>query len=814
MRHALAAFLCFPLIGYAAFPTLHLKPVVLSQIHSPTTITNAGDGSGRLFVCDQPGLIRIIDAGMLLPTPLLDLTSNGLNVIYPASTGYSERGLLGLAFHPDFATPSATGEGKFYVYYSANSQSNQNPSTPENNVSIVSEFKVASSNPNLADLNSERILLTFGQPQGNHNGGQLEFGPDGMLYIGTGDGGSRDDNRSGHTGGDNSTPPTDNLGNSQDRSNLLGKILRIDPLGNNGPGGQFGIPNDNPFVGVGSGVREEIYAFGLRNPWRFSFDDGPSGTNRLFCADVGQGKVEEVDLITSGGNYGWRRFEGTFDLFPSTPNSSGIAPTGPIAQYAHPGEGPGTGLPELGRSIIGGFVYRGTVIPALQGKYIFGDYGQITTPGSGRIMGLEETSPGSGSFTLTQALPLTGANPIPSHLLCLGEDESGEIYIGTKVTQGVLQLDNGLPAGGIYKFTPVTAGNSTLTASRDGTLFDGAPNNASGSGERLFAGETGQPSHRRAVLAFDGVTSIPAGSLVTSSTVMMEVAFGVGGNQSFTLHRLNESWGEGTSNSGLSGGTGAAATSNDATWSHRFFNGATWSNPGGTFASMASATTTVGDVGSPSWASIQLSTDVQSWIDTPSTNHGWILIGNEAVSFTAKRLYSRETSSSTLRPKLAVSYVTPPPPLPFESFLTTHYPAALIGQFVDPNGDDDDDSIPLQVEYAYGFSPATYNAPAATGFSTALAPAAGGTSKLTLTFRRMPTSTDMTYNLQISGNLTSWITVASSSAGTTTTGANGGTVISDNEIGGEAPARLVTVEVILPSGIDAQFARLETIRSF
>lgn len=822
LRTLFAATLALPALTQAAFPTLHLKPVVLSQIHSPTTITHAGDGSGRLFVCDQPGLIHVIDGGMLLPTPFLDLTSTGLDVIYAANTNYSERGLLGLAFHPDFATPSAPGEGKFYVYYSADSQTNQNPSTPQDSVSVVSEFQVSASNSNVANPASERVLLTFGQPQGNHNGGQVEFGPDGMLYIGTGDGGSRDDNRSGHTGGDNNAPPTDNLGNSLDRTNLLGKILRIDPLGNNGPGGEFGIPASNPFVGVSGGIREEIYAFGLRNPWRFSFDDGPGGTNRLFCADVGQGKIEEVDLITSGGNYGWRRFEGTLDLFPGTPNPSGIAPTGPIAQYAHPGQGPSTGLPELGLSITGGFVYRGSAIPALQGKYVFGDYGQITTPGSGRIMGLEETSPGSGSFTLTQALPLTSANPIPSHLLCFGEDESGELYIGSKVTQGVLQLENGFPAGAIYKIVPVTTGSAAVTSSsssgRDTTLFS-ENENSNGKGAHIFAGAllNSFPDKRRALVAFS-LPTIPTGSIVTTASVRLSINMTVTGSLPFSLHRVTAAWGEGTSDAGEPGGTGASPTNGDATWTYRVYNSnlgnaIAWATPGGDYEPTASATINLNSSSNNLWTSATLGQDVQSWRDSPSTNHGWILIGDENNP-SAKRLYSRESSSSSLRPQLTVNYATPPPPTPFETFLTTHFPAALVGEFINPNGDDDGDSIPLQVEHAYGFSPSVFNATSATGFSTAIAPGAADTTKLTLTFRRMPTATDVTYNLQISGNLTAWTTVATSTAGATATGANGGTVISDAAIAGQAPARLVTVEVTLPSGTDAQFVRLETVRSF
>ena len=200
-------------------------------------------------------------------------------------------------------------------------------------------------------------------------------------------------------------------------------------------------------------MRGEIYAYGLRNPWRFSFDKRPGGTNRLFCGDVGQIKVEEVNLITSGGNYGWRYREGAFD-FDATMLAAGIAPAAtidPVAQYAHPGVNIGLpALPNLGVAITGGYVYRGAGIPALQGKYLFADYGGPNA----LVMGLEETTPGSGSFTLTQLVTLVGGNPITPRLSTFGEDGAGEIYCGTKQASGVLQLFNGFPAGGIYQVVP------------------------------------------------------------------------------------------------------------------------------------------------------------------------------------------------------------------------------------------------------------------------------------------------------------------------------------------------------------------------
>jgi glucose/arabinose dehydrogenase len=439
-------------VSFAAFPTLKLEPVVLQQLYSPTNITASPDGSGRVFICDQPGKIHILQNGMILPVPFLDIGGKMVSL----GSGYSERGLLGMTFHPGFADAGSPGYRKFYLNYSAPS------GTQDNNNTVIAEYQVSASQPNVADPLTERILLTYGQPQSNHNGGQLEFGPDGFLYIGSGDGGSANDNNTGHTGGSGSQP-NGILGNGQDRRTLLGKILRIDPIDPDGAGPlTYSIPPGNPFIGqtqdftdntLDGPMRGEIYAYGLRNPWRFSFDKRPGGTNRLFCGDVGQGKVEEVNLIVPGGNYGWRYREGTFD-FDGTMVTSGVAPSSnidPVAQYAHPFVTIGSpALPQLGYSIVGGFIYRGAAIPVMQGKYLFGDYGGP----NGRIMGLEETAPSSGTFTLTQAVPLVDGNPLNRYLLTMGEDSGGEIFVGTKTNRFPLELVNGLPAGGIYQIVP------------------------------------------------------------------------------------------------------------------------------------------------------------------------------------------------------------------------------------------------------------------------------------------------------------------------------------------------------------------------
>lgn len=442
-------------VADAAFPPIRLDPISQGQIVSPVLIGNAGDGSDRLFVADQRGQIRVIDQGNLLPTPLLDLET----LLVPERPNFDERGLLGLAFHPNFGQSGLAGADKFYVYYSAPTADAGTPENPIDHQSVVAEFSVSAADPNVADLASARTLLTFDQPQFNHNAGFLAFGPDDMLYVATGDGGGGGDNEPGHTGGGPGAQPdavTGNLGNSQDRSNLLGKILRIDVDGNNGPGGEYGIPADNPFVGEG-GVREEIYAYGLRNPFRGTFDG-----DRLIVADVGQNQIEEINLIEAGGNYGWRILEGTFD-FDNTVTPDPVVPLiDPIAEYTHPGLEPATGLEEFGISVTGGVVYRGDAFPELQGKYLFGDFSTQFAPANGMLLGMEETSP--GVFSL-QALDVVGGNPIGEYVLAFGLDESGEAYVATKTALAASGLSStGEPTGAIYRIVVVPEPTTALIA--------------------------------------------------------------------------------------------------------------------------------------------------------------------------------------------------------------------------------------------------------------------------------------------------------------------------------------------------------------
>lgn len=292
----------------------------------PLDLQSGRDGSNRLFVAEQTGKIHVFENSPLVAVSsvFLDLSDK----ITRSDIRGGEEGLLGMAFHPGYET-----NGYLFVDYTADSPRR----------TVVSRFSVDADNPNIADPSSEKFILQVAQPYSNHNGGQLAFGPDGYLYIAMGDGGGAGDP----------------LGNAQNRSTLLGAILRID-VDATDPGLNYSIPEDNPFAGNSLGYREEIYAYGLRNPWRFSFDNA---TGDLWTADVGQNAIEEIDIIEAGGNYGWNIKEGTSCYSPSTGcNSTGLID--PVFEYDH----------TLGRSITGGFVYRGQSTPALAGLYVYADY--------------------------------------------------------------------------------------------------------------------------------------------------------------------------------------------------------------------------------------------------------------------------------------------------------------------------------------------------------------------------------------------------------------------------------------------------------
>lgn len=348
-----------PTIEAATVRTVNAHPKL--KFDSPVEYTYANDGTNRMFVLEQSGRIKVVDQASNAPT-----ADTYLDIRKQVAYG-GEMGLLGLAFHPNFAK-----NGYFFVNYTKD-----NPRE-----TIISRFKASSANARQIDPASEVVLLTFRQPYANHNGGKLAFGPDGYLYIAVGDGGS---------GGDPQN-------NAQNKASLLGKILRLDV--NSTDKGHYGIPKDNPYAGNKEGYREEIYAYGLRNPWRFSFDK----QNRLWAGDVGQNKIEEIDIVTKGGNYGWRIREA--DAPYKNGEKAADPLVDPIYEYTHDNGDV---------SVTGGVVYEGKAISAIANKYLFADYA------SGRVWALTPTS--RTSATTQQLLDRAGT------ISAFGEDRAGEVYL-------------------------------------------------------------------------------------------------------------------------------------------------------------------------------------------------------------------------------------------------------------------------------------------------------------------------------------------------------------------------------------------------
>jgi len=388
----------------------------------------SGDGTGRVFVATRNGRVRVVDsAGNLSPTTFLNMGSGGAGLsIFTAGEG----GFAGLAFSPNYLS-----NGKFFTlttetYSGSNAVDFSHPEmlpaaggiTPSNHIVIREWTAINPANATAANTTS-RVLMRINHPQNNHQGGALKIGPDGDLYIGLGDGGGGND-FNGTQGGLDGHSNT--AGNGQDTNVVFGKILRIDPNGTNSTNGQYGVPADNPFVGQANKVAE-IFAYGMRNPYRFSFD---SVTQKLLVGDVGQDSREEVDNITNGGNYGWPYREG------SNTNSNWTAPGGftsiaPIAEYRNHTSGSPTGG---GNSVIGGFVYRGTRLSQLVGKYVFGDLSggpnsSGTTNQVGRLF-YTDSNGGGSIFEFQYDLTGGGTSPvgINAQLWGFGEDANHELY--------------------------------------------------------------------------------------------------------------------------------------------------------------------------------------------------------------------------------------------------------------------------------------------------------------------------------------------------------------------------------------------------
>lgn len=358
-----------PAMGPDERPIVILAPVVTEGLENPLFLTHADDGSERLFIVEQPGRIRMLEGRTLLPAPFLDMT--------PLVLSGGERGLLGLAFHPDYRR-----NGRLFVNYTRK----------PDGATVVAEYRRGATAVSASP--KERILLLVPQPYPNHNGGMIAFGPDGYLYVGLGDGGSKGD-------------PDNRAQNPED---LLGKILRIDV----DHGDPYGIPADNPFAKGGG--RPEIYAMGLRNPWRFSFD---VKTGSLWVADVGQYKWEEINRVVRGGNYGWRIMEGAHCFHPSTACRNSLFSL-PLYEYFH----------DKGRcSITGGYMYRGQSISSLAGTYVYGDFC------SGEIFALQN-SPKDQPLQEARMILKTSL-----HISSFGEDGAHELYV----------LDH---KGAVYRLSP------------------------------------------------------------------------------------------------------------------------------------------------------------------------------------------------------------------------------------------------------------------------------------------------------------------------------------------------------------------------
>jgi glucose/arabinose dehydrogenase len=388
----------------------------------PLLLIEPPDGSGRLFVVDQIGTIEIIDAnGTVEQEPFLDIRDQ----IVDLDPEYDERGLLGLAFHPDYED-----NGRFYVYYTAPLDAGAPAGFDHTN--RVSEFTVMGTDANSADPNSERILLSVHQPQANHSAGMIAFGPDdGYLYVALGDGGGANDTSTGHVA---DWYDENGGGNGQDiTQNLLGSILRIDVDGAE----PYDIPADNPFVDV-DGALDEIYAYGFRNPYRFSFDMG--GSNDLLVGDAGQDLWEEVSLVTSGGNYGWNVKEGAHCFDAENPETvpadcpdvvgqghpdAGAPLIDPVIEFANANQAGGRGL-----VVVGGYVYRGDDLPELSGLYFFGVASRGENLG-GEVFIAEPSGASDWDFA-----SFTGDGRLNDFLLSFGQDLDGEVYVLTAENLG------------------------------------------------------------------------------------------------------------------------------------------------------------------------------------------------------------------------------------------------------------------------------------------------------------------------------------------------------------------------------------------
>jgi glucose/arabinose dehydrogenase len=388
-------------------PDIGLEEIV-DGLSTPVGMLPIPGDDAHALVFEQTGRVWVLQDEELLPDPFLDLTDRVIDL----ERSYDERGLLGVAFHPDFGD-----NGRLFAYYSAPLR--DAAESGQDHTNRLSEFRVGPGALTV-DPGTERVILEFDQPQPNHSGGALGFGPDGFLYLGAGDGGGTGDASEGHSP----------QGNAQDTAKLNGKILRLD-VDSREP---YAIPPDNPFADGGGAP--EIYAYGFRNPWRLTWE--PDGDRRLLVSDVGYGRYEEIDVVERGGNYGWRIREGAHCLDvenPLTPLAScppadenGDPLIDPVLEYTHA---------DIGVAVVGGFVYRGSAIPALVGRYVFADFSHewTTDPPIGRGSVLAgEPAAGGGPWPWRELV--LGDGERPNFITGIGEDAAGELYVMVRETLG------------------------------------------------------------------------------------------------------------------------------------------------------------------------------------------------------------------------------------------------------------------------------------------------------------------------------------------------------------------------------------------
>lgn len=401
--------------------------LVADGMTAPLGLAAPDDGTGRLFVYDQAGQIHIIENGQRLADPLLDVRDRLVSLGIAGPDSFDERGLLGLALHPDFPE-----DPRLYTYTSepvdaAGDFTTLIPDDAEfDHQSVIAEWRIDPENANRVDPATRREIMRIDQPQFNHDGGTLRFGPDNFLFISLGDGGSGDDQGDGHGAS----------GNAQNIENIYGTIVRIDVDGDNGANGQYGIPPENPFVSV-DGL-DEIFAYGLRNPFQFSFD---RSTGDLWVGDVGQHQIEEINQVVAGGNYGWNIKEGSFFFDPNgddpgfvtTEPVGGVPPDliDPVAEYDH----------DDGIAVIGGFVYRGAAMPALEGRYVFGEF---QFPDTGRLFYLD------AGTAIREFRIGADDRALGMRLKGFGQDLSGELYVA-----GNEQVGPFGDSGKLFRLVPV-----------------------------------------------------------------------------------------------------------------------------------------------------------------------------------------------------------------------------------------------------------------------------------------------------------------------------------------------------------------------